>query len=216
MSQNRLEQQQLTVLRSIERSERTQQRGTIEAVPDVPRIYLKRDKVYTFARSIDLGTIINSTTTPTGFANAPSLSSLPQSADITSLWEQWRFIQLTWTFLPMTTATVQNPFYSWFDQDDDFTPTDITQGLQSETLRISPLGSTIIRTVTPQISQDGAANGTVTSGYVSPTRIWCDEASPASKFYGIKAMALANANLANGVPLYSVTVTAVLQVRRPR
>jgi hypothetical protein len=212
-----IETKQLDALHRIHEIEKTQSRGLVERVPDVPRLMIKRDKVYTFTRSIDLGQLLNSTVSPTAFANAPSLSSLPGSTDFTSLFEQWRFIQLTWIFVPMTTSTVQNPFYTWFDQDDDFPPTDITQGLQSQTLRISALGSVIERTCTPQISQDGASNGTVTSGYVAPSpNLWCDEASPGSKYYGIKAFATANTNVANNVPLYNVLVNVVIQTRRPR
>lgn len=212
-----IEQKQLDILQKLYDVQKTQQRGTIERVPDVPRIILKRDKVYTFIRSFEAGTILNSTTGPVGYANAPSLSSLPISGDISDDWEQWRFIQLTWTFVPLTTGTVQNPIYTWFDQDDDSTPTDINGALQSETMRATPLGTSIERTCTPQISMSGSATGSASSGYVAPSNnLWCDEAYPGTKYYGIKALAPANNNLGAAVPLYVVTGTAVVQVRRPK
>lgn len=212
-----VETKQLDVLERTYQLEKTQQRGLVERVSDVPRLRIKRDKVYTFVRAFDAGMIVNSVTAPIAFANAPSLSSLPVSGDVTDNWEQWRFTQITWSFIPMTTGTVQNPFYTWFDQDDDTLPPNINEPLQSETMRISALGSFIERTVTPQVSMSGTATGSATSGYVAPgNNLWCDEAYPATKYYGIKAFSPANTNLGASVPLYQVMASVVVQVRRPK
>lgn len=212
------EQRQTELIKTLVGIQRTQQKGTLELVPDVPRMTLKRDKVYTFSRSYEVGTILSSTTTPVGFASAPSLSTFPNSTDFTNLFEQYRIVQHTFTFIPLLMSTsVQNPIYTWIDQDDDTVPTGNLEAYQNMTMRYSPNGVTVERTLTPQISQDGGAQGGVGSGYVAPsTNLWCDEASPNIKYYGIKALVPVNGSIANGVPLYQVIINSVIQTRRPK
>jgi hypothetical protein len=214
----RVETNQLAALTAMVEMQKTTQRGFIERVPDVPRIYLKRDKVYTISRTSVTGTqMLNSTTVPIGYAFAPSLANFPNNSEIINLFEQWRIVQLVWSFTPLSNSVIANPLYTWFDPDDDSLPTGLNDAVQSETVRISSSGSFVERTFTPQLSVSGAANGTVTSGYISmPSTTWSDDQSSTNKHYGIKAVIAANTNLGNNVPLYSVEVTAIIQMRRPR
>jgi len=50
----KLETQEVQLLQRLADMQKTQIRGFIEMVPDVPRLRLKRDKVYTFTRSTAL------------------------------------------------------------------------------------------------------------------------------------------------------------------
>lgn len=216
-SQLNVENAQLSVLNRLYEVEKTQVRGLVERVPDPPRMLLKREKVYTFARlTLTNNQLVNSAVATIAYANAPSLNTFANSTDFTNLFEQWRIVQITWIFSPLYSGTVANPLYTWFDPDDDTIPTGIAEGLQQQTLRISPSGVSVERTTTPQISLGGTATGGV-PGYMSlSSRFWCDTDSPTTRYYGIKAAIPANTNIAAGVPLYGVEASCILQFRRPR
>jgi hypothetical protein len=215
----RIEQRQLSALETLVEIEKTEQRGFYERVPDVKRLHLKKDKVYTFSRTtLTNNVMLNSTTASTALAFAPALSNLPNSAEFVNLFEQYRIIQATFIFVPLYSGAVANPLYTWFDPDDDSLPTGTAEGLQSQTLRMSSSGSFVERTYTPQVSQGSVANGTgVFTGYSAPNpNVWMDTDSPSNKYYGIKAVIPANTNIANAVPLYSVEANVIIQCRRPK
>jgi len=213
----RVEQQQLLALQSIQNSQMTVVRAIMETVPDVPRMHLKREKVYTFSRSVSFMQLLNSQVASVGYAFAPSLSSLPNYTDFTNLFEQWRFMQISVSFIPVYNGSVANPLYTWFDPDDDTVPTGTAEGLQTQTLRTITSGGMAVRTFTPQLSMLGAANGTVAPVYISlPGRTWSDDLSFTNKYYGVKALIPANTNIGAGVPLYNIDATVIVQCRRPK
>lgn len=212
-----VEQRQLGVLNSLHEITKSTQKGLMERVPDVPRVVLKRDKVFSFIRLTNTNVVLaNSTTAPIGYAFAPSLVNFPNSTDFTNLFEQWRILQCTFTFMPLYSGSLANPLYTWIDYDDDTTPVGLAEAQQAPTLRISPSGQYVERTITPNASLGGFATGSI-SGYGSmSSRIWMDDSSPSNRFYGLKALIPTNTNISNGVPLYSVEVSALIQCRRPR
>jgi hypothetical protein len=102
---------QTQILQRLLQIEKTQVEGFVERVPDVPRIIIARDKVYTFTRMTSLGTqMLNSTVSPIVFSNAPSLASVPFSAEFSTLFESWRIVQATWLFTPLFAGAVANPY----------------------------------------------------------------------------------------------------------
>lgn len=214
---SQIEERQLRALESIERHEQTQIRAFMERVPDVPKLHLKRDKVYTFTRvTLTNSVMSNSTVASIAFAQAPSLSNVPNSSEFVNLFEQYRIIQATWLFVPVFQGTA-NPLYTWFDPDDDSVPVGIAEGQQHQTTRISQSGQFVERTFTPTTSQDGIVTGSALTGYSAPnSMIWMDTDSLTNKYYGIKAVIAANTNVANAVPLYSIECSLVLQFRRPK
>lgn len=213
----RLESQEVALLQKLTEMQKTQIRGFTEMVPDVPRMRLKRDKVYTFTRTTATGTqLLNSTTVPITYASAVSLSILPNAAEFTNLFEQYRIIQATWLFTPLYSAVVANPLYTWFDPDDDSLPTGTAQAAQSQTLRITQSAAFAERTYIPQPAQGSVSNGTLTPGFSAvPSMIWMDNDSSSNKYFGLKALIPANTNISANVPLYSVEISVVLQCRRP-
>jgi len=207
----------LTHIEELHQIAKTTQRGQLERVYDVPRLRLKRDKIFTFCRLSNTNVVLNSSTaTPVGYAFAPSLSNFPNATDFTNLFEQWRIVQATWIFTPLYSGTVAQPIYTWFDPDDDTTPIGLNEPQQQETLRVTPSGGYVERTFTPQTSLGGFATGSI-SGYGAGTNgMWMDDGSPGNRYYGCKAVIPVNSGVANGVPLYSVEVSAVIQCRRPK
>lgn len=213
---HQVEQRQLNQLVDLNRRQESQIRAFMERVPDVPRIVMKRDKVYTFCRASTSTTLLNSQVTPVGYSFAPSLNDLPNSSEFVNLFEQYRIIQITWLFVPLFTG-LANPLYTWFDPDDDATPTGLAEGRQNQTLRISQVGQFVERTFTAQTSQDGIATGGAISGYSAPSSsVWMDTASLTNKYYGIKAVFAANSNVGAAVPMYSVECSVIVQCRRPQ
>jgi hypothetical protein len=217
----RIEDKQLDVLRQILTLQKTQQDSSIERVPDVPRMKLKKDKVYTFSRSTILPNIMSSNVAPVVGAYAFRLNALPGSTDFTNLFEQYRIIQITVRFVPTyaitaTTALNTQALYTWIDQDDEATPTGPNDGTQYETLRISPGNQYIERTWTPQFSQGAIATGTAAVGYSAPSsKTWVDaQDSSAVSYYGLKYAISAGISV-NPVQLFAVSADVVLQTRRP-
>lgn len=112
-------------------------------------------------------------------------------------------------------STPVPPLYTWFDPDDDTVPSVLTEGLQKDTLRISPPGQYVERVYNPQTSQDGLVTTNVAlSGYSAPNRMmWIDNNSDNVKYYGLKAWIPQTATL-NNVMGYTLIVDAVIQCRR--
>lgn len=214
----KLEAAQLLVLKRMLDIQKTNAGGSIERVPDIPKMVLKKWKIHTFTRNTAVGQVLaNSTTTPITYANSITLASLPNSAEFTSLFESYRIVQATWQFIPLFQGAVANALYTWFDYNDDSLPTGVAEGSQTDSLRISQSGHFVERNTVPILSQDGLANGTLTSGYSMPnTRLWVDTNSSGSKYYGIKAIIPANTNISNGVPLYEVQCNVVIQFKIPK
>ena len=218
-TKNRQEVKQTEILGQILDLQKTQQHAFVERVPDVPRMKLKRNKVYTFARvNISLGQMTNSTTTPIGFSNAQSLAQIPNSSEFQNLFEQYRIVQCTWFFTPMFNG-IAFPIYTWFDPDDNSVPIGTAEGAQSETLRISQSGQFVERTYQPQISHGSVATGGAQGGYSAPSpNTWLDTDANSVNvlYYGIKALIPANSNVSNSVPLYDVSCSVVIQCRIPK
>ncbi len=213
------EDKQLEILKQLLLIQKTQQASSLSTVPDIPRIVIKPLKVYTFSRSNYLSTVITSPVASSGLAFAPFLSSFTNFTDFTELFEQYRFAQLTFQFVPVNGITegVNNvPIYTWIDPDDDTTPLSPQEGLQTQTLKITPQGQYFERTFTPYVSQGSVANG-FTGGFSTPSnRLWIDQASSSVKYYGLKYSIPAATGLPAGTPLWDVNVTAIIQCRRPR
>lgn len=214
-----LETQQVQLLKRLVDIQKTQQDSTLEQVPDVPRLMLKRDKVYTFARSGSFGQV---TASNLGFSSAisVSLSQFPNSTDFTNLFEQYRIIQLTYNFIPVvglgSGAISHPPLQTWIDQDDSSVPVGF-EGFQTETFRSTPQGKVVERVLRPQLSQDGLTTTTsIPTGYSAPpTNLWVDDAYPTVLYYGLKC-AVAPSTQTDGAPLWSINIRAVIQCRRPK
>ena len=197
----------------------TQQNQSMESVRDVPRLTLRRDKVYTFSRKVSLSYLL-ATSIGAGGAFPFSLNLLPSPTDFTNLFEQYRVIQLCYEFTPIvglgSGAVDHAPLVTWFDQDDGTVPTSIASSYQTQTTRTTPQGQFAQRVVIPQLSQDGLATGLPASAYSAPSNdLWVDDAYPAALYYGLKTWIPASGQT-DGAPLWAATVTAVIQCRRPK
>ena len=213
----RIEQQQLDALTKILSLQKTQQQQSIESVPDVPKMVLKRDKVYTFSRVMTLADASVNPNFQVSNAFTVQLSQLAGGSEIAVLFEQYRIVQMTFHFTPtlsLGSGAVQHvPIYTWIDQDDDTVPS--APGYQSQTLRVTPQGHYLERTLVPQIAQDGLSSTTTLTGYSSPSNAtWIDCDSPNVKYYGLKYFIPQAAQQTESV-VFSIRATVIVQARRP-
>jgi hypothetical protein len=183
-------------------------------VPDIPRLLLKRNKVYTFTDVIIGSPVTLSSTVPVNPTYAFSMSILPNANDYTNLFDQYRIIQVSAEFNPQSVTTIANspPIYSVIDYDDSNTVTAL-QIAQYDSCMACPAGVFFERTFAPMPSID-AFNGVITGGFASgPRGLWIDVASPGVSYFGLKLFI--DVGSANAI-LYNPTFHVTLQCRNTR
>jgi hypothetical protein len=178
-------------LKIIADSQITQTRGRPPAVPDPMPIRIKARKVHTFSRRIDRGSVTPSTTVDTLLAYSFSLSDLPDYAEFTNLFDQYRIVQIAldfeWVLGP--SSGVQ-PLYVCFDQDDAVTPTALTNLLEYDTVSTTVAGANCSRVLTPRVAT-ALYGGAFTQFGNNPATQWVDAAYPSVQYYGVKVGILA-------------------------
>lgn len=184
-------------------------------VPDVPRLMLKRDKVYTFDRSYSFD-LVASGTAPTSQSYSFSLAGLPNSSDFTNLFDQYRIVQAEARFIPVyAPGEFPGSIYTAIDYDD---AVDIstTEALQYQTLQITGLYQPFLRTLNPTAA-DIVYNGNVTVAYGQRSRNeWIDVASPSVPHYGLKVAITTITGAPSSITLGSIVLTVTLQCKNPR
>jgi hypothetical protein len=184
-------------------------------VPDVKAMTLKRHRLYSFHRGIDLGIITASVTLETFTAYSFTLGALPDSTEFTALFDQYRIMQVRMEFTPLfvdTSATVPYPpIYTVIDYDDSNTITGL-QANEYDSVMFSPTGTYFERTFNPRIAV-AAYSGAFTSFMQPKAGTWVDCASPGVIHYGLKTV-LPVANAANQV--WQVRAHLFLQFRESR
>lgn len=189
-------------------------RGKLPDVPDVPRPLLKRNKVYSFSRTYLAGQVVASTTVDQLAALSFTLTAFPNSAEFTSLFDQYRIKHLEVSFVYVNPASVLAPLYSVIDYDDATTPGAVTDLLQYQTLMQTAPGQQHIRRLEPRFDL-AAYSGVFTSFALAQKDAWVDVASPTVQFYGIKYALPATLGGTSGT-VYNIQVTGLLQFRNPR
>lgn len=201
-----------SVLRQIADSERTQARSVEPKIRDVTRMISPKDKIYTIARTSIETPIVASTTVPVVNSIAYNLSALPNSSEFTALFDRFRIIQVTTTFIPTSLTQVSAPLYTVIDYDDANNLSSASDAIQYETCMISQGASLVERTLTPKIALN-AYNGAFGAFAQGTSRTWVDVASPGTQYYGLKyylpASGGANAS-------WTVNTCYTIQFKNPR
>ncbi len=194
--------------------QKTQVHGSVPLVRDVPRIRMKRNKVYTFVRSYP-NFVLSAPASAPDYLNAMNftLSALPSSTEFTALFDQYRIVQVTVRFLPLAgVGSGSSPLITAIDYDDSSTPVAVTDLLQYDSHVMTQPGVTLERTFTPRVST-AVYSGTFTSFASAPNSLWIDVASPNTQYYGLKlAVAAASGSTAN----WNVLSEYVMQFRNVR
>lgn len=202
-----------TALATLIDLEKTQLHGTVPSVRDVPMMKIKRDKVYTFTRDFAIGTITSPTVADLLGAYSFSLSSLPSPGDFTTLFDQYRFMQVTVSYIPLAgVGTGSPPLVTAIDIDDSTAPASMAELYQYDTVQFSQPGNVVIRTFSPYAAT-AVYSGTFTSFAELNRMDWVDVASPNVQYYGLKyGVAAASGATAN----WQVFAKITLQLRHPR
>lgn len=172
-------------LKELLRIQATNIHGSDPTVPDVPRILLKRDKVYTFERSVSVAVLNSPTSVNTYTSYSFTLKTIPNSSEFVALFDQYRISQVTLTFQPTTLVATSSPFYSVLDYDDANAPTSLNDLLQYDSLLVTETGSYHVRTFNPRASL-GAYSGTLNQYASASGGMWFDVASDEVQYFGVK------------------------------
>jgi len=193
--------------------QRTQLHGVPPGVRDEkPRIAPAR-QVYSFFQTILLGTITPSLTADTLGGYAVSLNNIP-TGDLTSfttLFDQWRIKQLSFTFVSLNPSATEAPLYTAIDLDSS-TGVTLATIVGYATCQINQGQVTTVRTFTPGTLLAGA---TTTNLVNAPDGTWIDCASPAQAYYGILYAIPLNA-ASSATPAYQVQCRVLFQFRNLR
>jgi len=181
------------------------------AVPDVPKLQMRRNKVYTFTRTLDLGTIAMSPTGALGSYQV-ALSSFVGNVDFTGLFEQYRIIQLRFRFNP-TLAVAGAQIYTAFDYDDASTPSSQAELMQKETNQVNQGADYFERVLNPRPVLAAYGGVTFTSSASVSNMTWFDEASSSVPYYGLKYAVPNFTGSPTSGNMFLVTCEAVIQTR---
>jgi len=165
---------------------KSQQLRAIPEIPDVQRLRLKRNKIYTFEATVIKTNITSSTTVDVGVALTFALNDLFNVSEFTALFDQYRIAQVNVKFMIESTPAYNNvgAIYSVLDYDDSST-LNLNQIVQYDTLMVCPMSGYFERTLNPRIAT-AAYSGAFTSFANMSSRTWIDVASPSVQYFGVK------------------------------
>ncbi len=184
---------------------------SLERVPDVPRIYLKRNKIYTFSRRVSYGALTSASAIGSFGSVQFLLSNLPNFGDFVNVFDQYRILQVTVVVLP-NSIQANIPIYTAIDYDDGSIPTTINEMYEKDTCRVSSSDQVIERTLQPRVLRE-VYESLSSSGYeVAPAGTWIDSSESNVPHYGLKYFiaAIPTSGLIN---TYSISADFIVQTR---
>ncbi len=181
-----------------------------------------RDHIYTFRRACSLGAI--SVGSSGAGAGIPfHLTDVPNSTDFTSLFDQYRFVEVrikfvptTGNFGPSTSSTDFPKLMTVIDYDDATTPLNEDEMRQYETYQVTPNTQAVERVIQPPLAALASYSGAFTSYAQAPRTMWFDCASAGIEFYGLKWYVPPISVVSGSYVLWTMEATYTLQFRRPR
>jgi hypothetical protein len=202
-----------SVLKEMVRTQEIQQRGTLPAVPDIPRMMIKSDAVYTTQLSY-LGAVLTQSTTldikqPYSF----SFNSIANNTAWSNVFDEYRVIQISAEFVPNSTASTSSPFYSVIDTDDANIPTNLATLLGYSSLQLTEGGQIHRRVFCPRIAVAAYTGGSFTGFANQSPYVWIDTTLPTVVYYGLKTYWPLNA--VGGATLQP-TFRLIVQFRKAR
>jgi len=176
---------------------------------DVMPMRINRNQTCSLTSVYDSITVSSGAGAISQYALAFSLSQFGNAVGFTSVFDQYRCLQLQAVFLPITPLGSGNGavIYTVIDYDDNNTIT-ISQADAYASEMIVQAGSYFERTWTPHVP-DALYSGTF-SAYGNRTSPWIDSASSNVLHYGLKIVV---STTASAVSLYQLKISAVWQFR---
>jgi len=194
----------------------------LPAVRDVVPLPMSRVDTCIFSRSYTYGTITTSGVagSPSFTAISVSLSNLSNSTEFTTLFDNYRFLQMQFTFMPVAGASTANvggyygAFYTAIDTDDTNIPSSLSTLQEYNTCRVVQTGKAFTRVFTPRAAIPVYVNSAVSGYSQMPVGSWCDAASPGINYYGLKVGIAASSG--TSVPVYTLDIKVILQCKLVR
>jgi len=204
------QQKMVNLLTSIDQKQTMQERGIPPEVPDVPRLYLKPNKIYSIAKTVSKGTITSSTAADVLTSYTFSLADTADSSAYGVVWDSWRIAQVTIKIIPVVTNTsVGSSLFSALDYDDSNAVT-VAGLLQYDTLMQTQAGQLHVRTLNPRIQVAVYAAGAAVPAMASRSQ-WCDVSSSNTFYYGVKVGLPAVPTGTTPLPIYGVYADILYQ-----
>jgi hypothetical protein len=186
---------------------------------DATPIPINPHQLFNIVQEVSLGTITSSATPGTEIDGAYYfyLNQLDGNASLVAVFDQYRFLQVTVSFIPRckVTGTTGSVFPTPIGQlitalDYDDASTTVASVLrQKETANISSCTDQQNRTLSPRMAV-AAYSGAFTS--YTNVRMWIDATSASVQHYGVK-FAILNCNFVSTV-VYDVYARYVVQFRQ--
>lgn len=202
-------------LKSIDRWQQVEARGSLPLVPDDEPIKLSVDKVHSVWKNVDKGSIIASTTIAQTTVYTFSLGDVSDNTSYANVFDQFRIHQVQLIIVPDTigsNTTNVLPLSSVIDYDDASPLTSLSALYEYDNVLTTQVGQMHIRTFSPATAIP-VYTGSAFSGYTQgPKSLWLDTASTSGVYYGVKIYWLASPASAQ----YSVTARYLLQFRKTR
>lgn len=196
----------------------TMDRG-LPSRPDVrPMPVSPRQTVFTFRRSVSRGTLYVNNIGGVGQAYAFQLDQVPAYTDFTSLFDQYRIVQVRVRFIPtgqqeiVPTETSYPEILSCIDYDDATVPGNADTLRQYSTCMICPVGTYFERVIRPRFATS-AYSGVFGSFAIAPQTQWIDAASPSVQYYGLKTYVTPPTITTGNITLYNTECEYTIQCR---
>ncbi len=188
-------------------------------LPDVTRIRgPRRQPIYTFHKNVGKGTLIASQFEE-ALAFSFMLNDIPNPSDITSLYDEYRIIQVTMKFLPVTnpfgastSSTAYPSLYTAIDYNDDTLPSSAANLREYATFQCVPNQVYTQRVISVRSLTAVTNNGTIVDG-VSRWGQWLRVAQSQVKHYGLKTIASPVTTASGSFVLYNVEAEYVIQAK---
>jgi hypothetical protein len=205
------------------RSRQQQQQGPITLRRN-PREQMFRTRLHAITGVVDLSTV------PSLGALNFTLAGFSGYTTYTSLFDQYRIMEVTVEFIPMcvtsfilsgTVATVvptavynHNLLTTCIDTDDANTPGSENVILQHESAIVhGPFVTKYSRSLVPGVAREVYQTGGF-GGYESATRPWLDSGSPAVQHYGLKYSIAHGSNAPANCVTYINAIHATIEFRK--
>jgi len=191
--------------------------GGLPTLDTTPMMPPRKASIYTFRRTMTLGTIAASISGDTINAWPITLGALPGATEFTSLFDQYRILECTYSFIPYFTeatssssGTVPGIIGSAVDYDDANFVLGLSDLQQYESYQRVNCVVPFKRVVRPR-SAVAMYSGAFTS-FGNVYGQWIDSASPTVQHYGLKTV-IHGTTFAASTNLYELEATVVLQCR---
>jgi len=184
----------------------------VPSVPDVPRMVLNKDRVFTATFSYNGGNIVSTSAAPTNGALTFILSSVPGYTSWTTSFDSYRIVRAYAEFVPFGITASANAtlgqITTAIDYDDSLAM-DQAALLQYDTAMLVESARYFERRLVPRAAK-ALYSGTAFTSYGQDTMAWIDCDSASVPHYGIKYSQGLSSTANTG---YTALITLVVNFR---